>query len=355
MRIIITGGGTLGHIYPGLAIAEKLREKTEILFIGTTNRIEAEVIQKEGFKFKALDVQGWSGKAKLKFIIKLIRAFFSGIKYLKEFKPDIVIGMGGYASIPVVLGAVVLKIKTLIHEQNLIPGKATRLLAKFVDKIAINFAESTQYLPPKKIEVTGNPIRAQFGKISRQEALAKFNLDADKFTLLVFGGSQGAHRINEVMKEGLNFLPKDKIQILWATGEEDYQVIKEFISKTGLKIIVEKFFYDLPIAYQVADLAVCRAGATTLAEIIACNLPAILIPYPYATANHQEHNARLLVEKGAVVMIRDSELSTENLTKTIIELVQNRGRLNTMANNYQSFKIKDATQNVINIIYSLIS
>ncbi|MEW6097315.1 MAG: undecaprenyldiphospho-muramoylpentapeptide beta-N-acetylglucosaminyltransferase [bacterium] len=355
MRIIITGGGTLGHIYPGLAIADKLREKDEILFIGTTTGIESEVIQKEGFKFKAVDVQGWSWKDQLRFIIKLIVAFFVGIKYLKEFKPDVVVGMGGYASVPIVLGAVLLKIKTVIHEQNLIPGKATRLLAKFVDKVAINFAQSRQYLPTKKIEVTGNPIRALFGQISRQEAVAKFGLDEDKFTLLIFGGSRGAHRINEVMMAGLNLLPEDKIQIIWATGEKDYQPIKEFTSKIGLKIVVEKFFYDLPIAYQSSDLVVCRAGATTLAEIIACNLPAILIPYPYATDNHQEHNAKLLVEKGAAVMIKESELSTEKLTKTIIELVQNRDKLHTMTKNYQSFKVTDATQNVINVIYSLIS
>ncbi len=351
MRIIITGGGTLGHIYPGLAIADKLREKDEILFIGTTNGIESEVIQKEGFNFKGIDVQGWSGR-KVKFIIKLITGFFVGIKYLKEFKPDIVIGMGGYASLPVVLGAVLLKIKTLIHEQNLIPGKATRLLAKFVDKVAISFIESNQYLPAKKIEVTGNPIRAEIGKVSRQEALAKFNLATDKFTLLIFGGSKGAHRINEVMKEVIDFLPEDKVQIIWAVGEKDYLIIKEFTSKTKLKIVVEKFFYDLPMAYQSADLVVCRAGATTLAEIIACNLPAILIPYPYATDNHQEHNAKLLLEKGAAMMIKESELSSEKLTKAIFELVQNRNKLNTMTKNYQSLKTTDATQNVIDIIYS---
>lgn len=353
MRIIITGGGTLGHIYPGLAIADKLRKNADILFIGTTNGIESEVIQKEGFNFKGVDVQGWSGKNQVKFILKLIAAFFVGIKYLKEFKPDIVIGMGGYASVPVVLGAVLLKIKTLIHEQNSIPGKANRLLAKFVDKVAINFADSKSYLPANKIEVTGNPIRTQIGQISRQEALARFNLDTNKFTLLVFGGSKGAHRINEVMKEAINFFPEDKIQIIWATGDKDYQPIKEFTSKIGLRIVVEKFFYDLPVAYQSADLIICRAGATTLAEIIACNLPAILIPYPYATDNHQEHNARFLLEKGVAMMIKELELSSEKLTKTIIELVQNRNKLNTMAKNYQSLKTTDATQNVIDIIYRI--
>lgn len=353
MRIIITGGGTLGHIYPALAIADKLRQKANILFIGTSKGIESEVIQKEGVQFRGVDVQGWTGKTKVKFIIKLIKAFFLGIKYIREFKPDIVVGMGGYASVPVVLGAVLLRIKTLVHEQNSIPGKANRLLAKFVDKVAVNFAESQKYLPIKKVVVTGNPIRAQFGQINRQEALLKFNLDTDKLTLLIFGGSRGAHRINEVMKEIIGFLPT-KVQLIWATGEQDYQFIKEAVLKTGLKIVVEKFFYDLPIAYQLADLVVCRAGATTLAEIIACNLPAILIPYPYATSNHQEHNAKLLVEKGAAVMIKESELSAEKLTNAIIELIENRDKLKNMAQKYQSFKITDATQNVIDVICSLV-
>lgn len=353
MRIIITGGGTLGHIYPGLAIADKLREKSEILFIGTTKGKELEVIQKEGFQFKGIDVQSWD-VGKIKFIINIIKTFFSGIKYLKEFKPDIVIGMGGYASVPIVLGAVLLRIKTLIHEQNLMPGKANRFLAKLVDKIAVSFAQSKQYLPLKKIVVTGNPIRTQFGQINKQEALAKLNLAPDKFTLLIFGGSKGAHRINEVMKETINFLPQNKIQIIWATGEQDYQLIKEFTLKTKLKTVVEKFFYDLPVAYQASDLVVCRAGATTLAEIMTCNLPAILIPYPYATDNHQEHNAKLLVEKGAAMMIKESELSTQKLTKTIIELIENKDKLNTMMKNYQSLRITAASQQVIDVIYSLV-
>ncbi|MEW6620417.1 MAG: undecaprenyldiphospho-muramoylpentapeptide beta-N-acetylglucosaminyltransferase [bacterium] len=350
MRIIITGGGTLGHIYPALAIAERLKEKTEILFIGTTKGIESDILQKQGFKFKGLDVEGWTGKNKIKFFIKLIKTFFVGIRYLIEFKPDIVLGMGGYASVPVVLGAVLFKIKTVIHEQNFIPGKATRLLAKFVDKIAISFADSNRFLPTKKTVLTGNPVRLQIGQINRQEALKRFEISGDKFTLLVFGGSKGAHKINEVMKQTLNLLPDDKIQIIWATGEEDYQVIKE--TKSKVKIVVEKFFYDLPVAYQVADLVICRAGATTIAEIIACNLPAILIPYPYATDNHQEYNARPLVEKGTAIMIKDRELSSENLGKIIIELIENRHKLKIMAENYQPLKTADATQNVVNIIYS---
>jgi len=354
MRIIITGGGTLGHIYPGLALAERLREKAEILFLGTNKKIELDVIQKAGFQFRGIDVQDLSA-GKIKFILKLIKGFFTGIKYLKGFKPDIVVGMGGYASLAVVLGAVLLKIKTLIHEQNSIPGKANRLLARFVDKVAVNFEEAKEYLPIKKIEVTGNPIRAQFGQINKQEALAKFNLARDKFTLLIFGGSKGAHKINEVMTETINFLPKDKLQIIWATGEEDYQFIKEAALKTGLKIIVEKFFYDLPVAYQGADLVICRAGATTLAEITACNLPAILIPYPYATDNHQEHNARLLVEKGTAIMIKEAEISIQKVTKMIIEFIENRHKLKNMAENYQHFKITDATQKVIDIIYSIVS
>lgn len=354
MRIIITGGGTLGHIYPGLAIADKLREKAQILFIGAIMGRELDVIQRAGFQFSGVDVQSWS-VGRVKFTIKLIASFFLGIKYLKEFKPDIVIGMGGYVSVPIVLGAVLFRIKTLIHEQNLIPGKANRLLAKLVDKVAVSFAQSKPYLPLRKVELTGNPIRTQFGQISRQEALDKFNLETDKFTLLIFGGSKGAHRINEVMKETINFLPQDKLQIIWATGEQDYQLIKEFIPKTKLKIVVEKFFYDLPVAYQAADLVICRAGATTLAEIMTCNLPAILIPYPYATDNHQEHNAKFLVEKGAAMMIKESELSTQKLAKIILELIENQDKLYTMVKNYQSFKITDATQKVINVIYSLVA
>ncbi|MFH1562407.1 MAG: undecaprenyldiphospho-muramoylpentapeptide beta-N-acetylglucosaminyltransferase [Nitrospirota bacterium] len=359
MRIIITGGGTLGHIYPGLAIADKLRTekaclKAEILFIGTTAKMEKEVIQKEGFNFKGVDVQGWTGKMGiLKFITKLIVGVFLGIKYIREFRPDVVIGMGGFASVPTVLAAVLLKVPTLIHEQNTIPGKANRLLAKLVNKVAISFLDSKQFLPAKKIELTGNPIRGQMGNIPKRVALDKLGLDTDKFTLLIFGGSKGAHRINEVMSQTIRLLPEDKIQVIWATGEKDYAQIKELTEKLQIKTVVKEFFFEMALGYAASDLVICRAGATTLAEIITCNLPAILIPYPYATDNHQEYNAKLLVEKGVAMMLRESEIAVEKLTKSILELAQNRNKLNAMAGNYQALMTKDTTQNVINLIYSL--
>jgi UDP-N-acetylglucosamine--N-acetylmuramyl-(pentapeptide) pyrophosphoryl-undecaprenol N-acetylglucosamine transferase len=351
MRIIIAGGGTLGHIYPGLTIADKLRQKANILFIGTTAGIESNLIQKHGFEFKGIDIQ--APKKKIKFIFKLTKAILLSIKYIKEFKPDVIIGMGGYASLPVVLSGILFKIKTLIHEQNIIPGKANRLLAKFVDKIAISFEESKKYLPLKKIVLTGNPVRIHNGQINKDETLTKFGLDKDKFTLLIFGGSKGAHKINEIMTQVINFLPKDKIQIIWATGDKDYEEIKEISSKSTLKIVIDKFFYDLPALYRIADLAIVRAGATTVAEIIICNLPAILIPYPYATDKHQEYNAKLLAEKKAGIMIKEYELSVEKLTNTITELAKNPDKLKAMAENYQALKINNATQNMINVIYSL--
>lgn len=356
MRIIITGGGTLGHVYPALAIADRLREKAEILFIGTTAKIEKEVIQKEGFNFKGVNVQGWTGKKDSpKFITKLLVGFLLGLKYTKEFKPDVVIGMGGFASVPTVLAAVLFRIPTLIHEQNTIPGKANRLLAKLVDKVAISFTDSVAYLPAGKIELTGNPIRLAMGNIPKQEALNKLGLAPDKFTLLVFGGSKGAHRINEVMLQTIRLLPEAQIQVIWATGKADYAGIKESTEKLPIKTVVKEFFFEMAICYAAGDLVICRAGATTLAEIIACNLPAILIPYPYATDNHQEYNAKLLVEKGVVMMIKESEISVERLTKGILALAQNRHKLNAMAGNYQTLMTKDATQNVINLIYSLYS
>ncbi|MDI6736036.1 MAG: undecaprenyldiphospho-muramoylpentapeptide beta-N-acetylglucosaminyltransferase [bacterium] len=359
MRIIITGGGTLGHIYPGLAIAEKLRDKkdcqkAEILFIGTTAKIEKEVIQKQGFDFKGIDVAGWTGKKGMwKFMSKLIVGVFLGIRYIIKFRPDVVIGMGGFASVPTVLAAVLFRIPTLIHEQNTIPGKATRLLAKLVDNVAISFQDSISYLSAKKIELTGNPIRGQMGNIPKQEAKASLGLDTDKFTLLIFGGSKGAHKINEVMTQTIRLLPPDEIQIIWATGEADYAGIKELTQKLPIKTVVSKFFFEMALCYAAGDLVICRAGATTLAEIITCHLPAILIPYPYATDNHQEYNAKLLAEKGVAMMFRESEIAVEKLTKSILELAQNRNKLNTMARNYQSLMTTDATQNVINLIYSL--
>ncbi len=356
MRIIITGGGTLGHIYPGLAIADKLKEKkaSEILFIGTTAKIEKEVIQKQGFDFKGIDVQGWTGKKGiLKFITKLIVGFFLGTKYISEFKPDVVIGMGGFASIPTVLAAVLLRIPTLIHEQNIIPGKANRLLAKLVDNVAVSFQDSISHLSAKKIEVTGNPIRGQMGNIPKQEAKTLLELETDKFTLLIFGGSKGAHKINEVMSQTIRLLPPDEIQIIWATGEADYAEIKELTQNLPIRTVVDKFFFEMALCYAASDLVICRAGATTLAEIIACSLPAILIPYPYATDNHQEYNAKLLAEKGVAMMFKESEIALEKLTRSILELAQNRNKLNMMARNYQTLITKDATQNVINLIYSL--
>lgn len=362
MKVIIAGGGTGGHLFPGLAVAEELKKRDrtkEVVFVGTTHGIEARVIPREGYPIKFLKAEGLVGKSLVKkaralglFAVALVEA----LRILKTVKPSLVIGVGGYASVGMVLAAALKGIPTLIHEQNSVPGFANKFLAKFVDAVAATYQESLSAFPPEKTYLTGNPVRAPLLARDERKARTLFPLIAHKFTILVFGGSLGAHSINQAMIEALNYLleMRQNIQFLHQTGERDAEAVTEAYRGKGFQGVVVPFIYQMAEAYTVADLVICRAGATTLAELTAVGRPAILIPYPYAASNHQEHNARKLEDMGAARVIPERKLSGEVLAGAIRELVRSAELRREMQRASTVFGRPDAAERVVDIAESLL-
>lgn len=363
MRVIVTGGGTGGHIYPALAIAQGIKQQypgADILYVGTAAGLEADIVPQAGYPFKKISVS--SGFAR-KLAVKNIKVFWQagqGIleaqKIVRQFKPDIVIGTGGYVCGPVVLAAVINKIPTLIHEQNALPGITNKLLSRFVSRVAVTFEDSITRFPPKtRIHLTGLPVRPEIFTVDKEQAYARLNLQRDKQTLLVFGGSRGARKINTAMLEVLK-QAKDSWQIVHVTGKGEYQQYLRQVREAGIaldntgNINVIPYLYNMPDALAVADLVVCRAGATTLAELTALGLPSILIPYPYAAENHQEYNARALADRGAAIMIKDSQLTGELLLNHIDNLFSQPQRLAEMAEKSAALGRPQALTEILTLI-----
>lgn len=361
MRVIIAGGGTGGHLFPGIAVAEELREKgvsNEITFVGTEHGIEARVIPREGYPIKFLRAEGVLGKSLIKKVRSLaifLLSFFDSYRILSSVGPDIVIGVGGYASAAFLLSAHFKGIPTIVLEQNSVPGFANRLLGKFVDAVAVTYQDSIDFFPKDKTYLTGNPIRKHILKTDGQKAYELFPLDKGKFTVFIFGGSSGARSINHTMIEALHYLLdlRHNIQFVHQTGERDCEKVTEAYRGLGFQGIVVPFIYRMAEAYSLADLVVCRAGATTLAEITAIGKPAILVPYPYAASNHQEHNARKLEDMGAAKMILDRDLSGEVLAEAVRELYKDERTRREMQRVAAVFGKSDAAERVIDLAMSL--
>lgn len=362
MRVIIAGGGTGGHIFPGLAIAEEFKnrnERTEVIFVGTEYGIEARVIPREGYTIKFLRAEGIVGVSVLKKIRAIIKMFLSVIdsyRIIRTVRPDIVIGVGGYASGAIVFISSLMSIPTMILEQNSIPGLTNKILGKFVNAICTTYQESISFFPKAKTFLTGNPIRIHILKGDTDSGYKLFSLDKDLFTVFIFGGSSGARSINVTVIDALNYLYdlKDKIQFLHQTGISDYEKTRELYRKYGFKGTITPFIYQMGEAYAVADLVISRAGATTLAELTALGKPALLIPYPYAAGHHQEMNARKLFEMGAARMILNSKLKGESLAQNIKELYMHETLRAEMQRNSRALGRPDAGAKAVDIAMSLI-
>ena len=362
MRVIIAGGGTGGHIFPGLAIAEEFKnrnERTEVIFVGTEYGIEARVIPREGYTIKFLRAEGIVGVSVLKKIRAIIKMFLSVIdsyRIIRTVRPDIVIGVGGYASGAIVFISSLMSIPTMILEQNSIPGLTNKILGKFVNAICTTYQESISFFPKAKTFLTGNPVRIHILKGDTDSGYKLFSLDKDLFTVFIFGGSSGARSINITVIDALNYLYdlKDKIQFLHQTGISDYEKTRELYRKYGFKGTITPFIYQMGEAYAVADLVISRAGATTLAELTALGKPALLIPYPYAAGHHQEMNARKLFEMGAARMILNSKLKGESLAQNIKELYMHETLRAEMQRNSRALGRPDAGAKAVDIAMSLI-
>ena len=337
LKVMIAGGGTGGHLYPGIALAQEFQKRwsSKIMFVGTAYGIENKVLPKHPYEFKKIWMRGLQRKLSLANLIFPLRLLVSLVQcafLILTFKPDVVIGTGGYVSGPALMMAITFRIPTVIQEQNSYPGLVNRLLGKWVSQVHVMFEESIPYFKGQpEIFVSGNPVRGDFNQVNKKTALKKFNLQEDKLTLFVFGGSQGAHAINQAVLNGIEKLKAlPDLQILWATGPHDSKIVAE---KCGAdkRISNHEFIEDMASAYATADLVLCRSGATTLAEIAICGLPAILVPYPYSAGGHQEFNAKARETAGAAIMILEKSLNEETLVSTISGFLNNPEKRKAMS------------------------
>lgn len=369
MRVLVTGGGTGGHIYPALAIMKGIRAgypEAEILFVGNAKGLEAEIVPREGFAFRSVTVQGLPRK--MTRVFRVAKALFmtckgccESYKLLKEFKPTVVIGTGGYVCFSIVMIAAFLRIPTLIQEQNALPGRANRVLARVASKVAVAFPESQEYFTPKAdIVVTGLPVRTEILSKDRDSGLKAFDLDKHKFTILGTGGSQGARSLNKAMVEVIAEVGNDQgIQIIHVTGPAGYENTVKELKARGIdpdnckNIVLKPYLYNMDEALAAANLVVCRAGATTIAEITVRGLPSILIPYPYAANNHQEYNAMALVKNGAALMLNDRDISGPRLWKELRGLLLDNARLTQMAQKAKQLGKPHAVQHLVQMVGEL--
>ena len=328
MRAILAGGGTGGHVIPALAIAQQLQKDyaAEVLFIGTARGIENRLVPAAGFDLRLVQVGALnrvSLTTRLKTIFDLPRAVWDSSRILTQFHPDIVIGVGGYASGPAMLAAILRRIPTLVFEPNFVPGFANRMIAPLVSAAAVHFAETGRYF--RRCEITGVPVREAFFQIAEQHSNNTKNL-------LVFGGSQGAHAINQVVTDSVAELRQrvPGIHIVHQTGERDYNDAQAAYAKLGGSVEAHRFIDDMPGAFARADLLICRSGASTVAEVTAAGKPAVFVPFPRAADDHQKRNAEALERAGAAVMLEESKLTSESLVDTVSDLFNDRSRLEKM-------------------------
>lgn len=343
MRVIVSGGGTGGHIYPAITLIraiQKLREDAAFLYVGTKIGLEADIIPKEGLPFETVDIRGFERRLSLRNVATLTKSAASvwharGI--VRRFGPDVAIGTGGYVCGPVLLAASLMGVPTMIQEQNVIPGITNKILSKFATKVAMGYAEAKAHFPAAKAVFTGNPIRSEVVTADRAPAVARFGLDPAKCTVLVSGGSRGARTINRAMV-GVHkhFAGSRAVQILHVTGKAEYDGVTAKLRAAGIDADgsgnskVVPYLYDMPSALAAADLAIFRAGAMGLAEITAKGIPALLVPYPYAAENHQEHNARAMARRGAARVVLDRELTAEKCVAFIEELAASEDKRRAM-------------------------
>ncbi|MGD0280553.1 MAG: undecaprenyldiphospho-muramoylpentapeptide beta-N-acetylglucosaminyltransferase [Smithella sp.] len=350
MRIVIAGGGTGGHLFPGIAIAEeflKRDDKTKTVFIGTKKGIESKLLSKFGYELREIDIEGVKGrgvKALVKGAYQIPKSIWQSRRILKQFSPQIVFGVGGYASGPAVLAAHFMNIPTAIAEQNAIPGVTNRILGNFADKIFVTYAQTRECFPPAKVILSGNPVRVSF-----VEGRGKIKEKRDYWQLLVFGGSQGAEAINKSIIDMLPQLQsmKNNIHVLHQTGSQQAEKVRKAYEQFGIPATVTDFIVDMATAYADADLIICRAGATSLAEITAAGKAAILIPYPWAANDHQLKNALALSTEGAAVVISEKELSGVNLFRAIENLLRDEKKLHQMEENSLRMSRIDAASTIV--------
>lgn len=363
MRIVISGGGTGGHIYPALALIREIQkqsEGTEVLYIGTKNGLESKIVPRENIPFQSIHITGF--KRKLSFEnIKTVLRFRKGTsdskKMLKEFKPDIVIGTGGYVCGPVVYAAAKLRIPTIIHEQNSVPGLTNKFLSRYVNKVAICFEEAKDYFPADKVVFTGNPRASEvLGKDGVRGRISA-GLSTTMPAVLIFGGSRGARPINEAVVKSLSEFGTKSYQVLYVTGDVHYEAVKKEVELVGnpQNVVIKPFIHNMPEVLAGIDLVVSRAGATTLAEITSLGIPSILVPSPYVTNNHQEKNARSLSDHGAAELLLEKDLTSKSLIESIDRILLNKENLREMKTRSKKLGVPDSANRLFEVMKQLVN
>lgn len=356
MRMLIAGGGTGGHLFPGIALAEEVstrNAKNQVAFVGTERGLEARVVPQAGFRLELISARGLKGMGfnrLLRGLLALPVSFFQSWSILRRYRPDVVVGVGGYASGPVVLAAWLQRVPTVVQEQNALPGVTNKILGKLVRVVFIAFEEARRFFPAGKVQLIGNPIRRKL-----MDNYLRSSVRHEGFTLLIFGGSQGARGINDRMIAALDHLGalKGSLQILHQTGKKDVEAVRQAYQAKGFQAEVVDFIDDMSGAYARADLVVCRAGATTLAELTVCKKASLLIPFPHAADNHQEVNARAMVQNGAALMLRESELTGETLAAQILSLHEHPERLKKMEKAAASLGRPEAAKEMADVCVQL--
>jgi UDP-N-acetylglucosamine--N-acetylmuramyl-(pentapeptide) pyrophosphoryl-undecaprenol N-acetylglucosamine transferase len=358
MKVIISGGGTGGHIYPAVAIANELkRQKPEvdILFVGALGKMEMEKVPREGYEIVGLPIAGFNRSnllANVGFPFKLIKSLWKSYSIIKNFKPDVAVGVGGFASGPTLKMSHYLGVKTLIQEQNSYAGVTNKILAQKAQKVCVAYPHMENFFPKEKIVFTGNPVRNDLllSGVSKESSRSHFGLDPQKPTLLVIGGSLGALSINKAMSQGLRILREAGIQVIWQTGKS-YFPEAQTLQQEG--VFISDFIYEMDKAYAAADLVVSRAGALAVSELALVGKATILVPFPFAAEDHQTKNARSLSDQNAAILIPDNKVS-EQLIAEVLTLAKDQAKIQALEAAIKTFARPKAAEDIVHEILKLI-
>lgn len=358
---MIAGGGTGGHIMPALSIGEALRKRnpdTELLFLGSDRGLERETISRAGYRLEEFPGRGLPNRvnlASLKASWAMWKAFRRVRKLIADFKPDVLVGTGGYVMVPGALAAKVSRIPIVLQEQNSIPGRASRFLSRFAAEIHIHFTETRRYFKQReKLRLSGNPVRIRIPEGRASKTLQKFRLFSNRKTILVLGGSQGARSLNKAFGSMLSHFRNDRtVQFIIQTGKPDYRMVLNSVRDSGVRVVVKSYIDQIEELYGISHLVVARAGAMTISEIAACGLPSILVPYPHAMNDHQTANARALSDKGAASLIADGELTGERLAEEIRKLLADPATLREMGRNAYALSRPNASARIAEAVEKL--
>jgi UDP-N-acetylglucosamine--N-acetylmuramyl-(pentapeptide) pyrophosphoryl-undecaprenol N-acetylglucosamine transferase len=360
LRVVIAGGGTGGHLFPGLAIAQEFmtrNERNTVLFISTGNPLERSVLNETDFRLETIAAEGIKGRGlwnQLKSALKIPRGIIESFRILKGYQPDLTVGLGSYSAGPVVVSAWLMRTKIVLHEQNILPGITNRILARFADRIYVSFDDTKKRFDPQKIRLTGNPVRKELLNHhhgNRNDVAA----DSTSFCVLIIGGSQGAHRINMVVVDALRHLAqKERLYFIHQTGAADEQTVSAAYQRQGIAARVQSFFRHMAPLYKQADLIICRAGATTVAEVTALGKAVVFIPFPFAADNHQALNADTLARDGAAEMILEKDLNAGDLAQKIDYYASHPQALEAMAAKAGQLGHPAAAEKIVDDCYKII-